>query len=43
VTYYAAWAVDQGPDEAPSAVSIAKASEAAFGDATWHREGVARI
>lgn len=80
LTYYAAWAVDQGVEEAPLAVSMAKAAasdmarrvagagiqlhggigmtwehdlqlyfkrakacEVAFGDATWHRERVARI
>jgi len=80
LTYYAAWAVDQGEDEAPLAVAMAKAaasdmarkiagtgiqlhggigmtwehdlqlyfkrakaSEVAFGDATWHRERVARL
>ena len=80
LTYYAAWAVDEGLDEAPLAVSMAKAaasdmyrkvagtgiqlhggigmtwehdlqlyfkrakaSEVAFGDATWHRERVARL
>jgi alkylation response protein AidB-like acyl-CoA dehydrogenase len=80
LTYYAAWAVDQAPDEAPLAVSMAKAaasdmyrkvagtgiqlhggigmtwehdlqlyfkrakaSEVAFGDATWHRERVAQL
>jgi alkylation response protein AidB-like acyl-CoA dehydrogenase len=80
LTYYAAWAVDQGLDEAPLAVSMAKAaasdmyrkvvgtgiqlhggigmtwehdlqlyfkrakaSEVAFGDASWHRERVARL
>ena len=80
LTYYAAWAVDQGLDEAPLAVSMAKAaasdmyrkvagtgiqlhggigmtwehdlqlyfkrakaSEVAFGDATWHREHVAQL
>ena len=80
LTYYAAWAVDQGLDEALLAVSMAKAaasdmyrkvagtgiqlhggigmtwehdlqlyfkrakaSEVAFGDATWHRERVARL
>jgi alkylation response protein AidB-like acyl-CoA dehydrogenase len=80
LTYYAAWAVDRGLDEAPLAVSMAKAaasdmarkvagtgiqlhggigmtwehdlqlyfkrakaSEVAFGDATWHRERVARL
>jgi alkylation response protein AidB-like acyl-CoA dehydrogenase len=80
LTYYAAWASDQGLDEAPLAVSMAKAaasdmarkvagtgiqlhggigmtwehdlqlyfkrakaSEVAFGDATWHRERVARL
>src|SRR5690348_5050207 len=80
LTYYAAWALDQGLDEAPLAVSMAKAaasdmyrkvagtgiqlhggigmtwehdlqlyfkrakaSEVAFGDATWHRERVARL
>jgi alkylation response protein AidB-like acyl-CoA dehydrogenase len=80
LTYYAAWAVDQGLEEAPLAVSMAKAaasdmyrkvagtgiqlhggigmtwkhdlqlyfkrakaSEVAFGDATWHRERVARL
>jgi alkylation response protein AidB-like acyl-CoA dehydrogenase len=80
LTYYAAWALDQGLDEGPLAVSMAKAaasdmarkvagtgiqlhggigmtwehdlqlyfkrakaSEVAFGDATWHRERVARL
>jgi alkylation response protein AidB-like acyl-CoA dehydrogenase len=80
LTYYAAWAVDQGDDEAPLAVAMAKAassdmarkvagagiqlhggigmtwehdlqlyfkrakaSEVAFGDASWHRERVARL
>jgi alkylation response protein AidB-like acyl-CoA dehydrogenase len=80
LTYYAAWAFDQGLDEAPLAVSMAKAaasdmyrkiagtgiqlhggigmtwehdlqlyfkrakaSEVAFGDATWHRERVAQL
>jgi alkylation response protein AidB-like acyl-CoA dehydrogenase len=80
LTYYAAWAVDQRLDEAPLAVSMAKAaasdmsrkvagagiqlhggigmtwehdlqlyfkrakaSEVAFGDATWHRERVAQL
>ncbi len=80
LTYYAAWAVDQGDNEAPMAVAMAKAatsdmarkvagtgiqlhggigmtwehdlqlyfkrakaSEVAFGDATWHRERVARL
>ncbi len=80
LTYYAAWAVDQATEEAPLAVSMAKAavsdmarkvagtgiqlhggigmtwehdlqlyfkrakaSEVAFGDATWHRERVARL
>ncbi len=80
LTYYAAWAADQGLDEAPLAVSMAKAyasdasrkvcaagiqlhggigmtwehdlqlylkrgkaCEIAFGDATWHRERVARL
>jgi alkylation response protein AidB-like acyl-CoA dehydrogenase len=80
LTYYAAWAADQGLDEAPLAVSMAKAaasdmvrkvagtgiqlhggigmtwehdlqlyfkrakaSEVAFGDASWHRERVARL
>ena len=80
LTYYAAWAFDQGLDEAPLAVSMAKAaasdmarkvagtgiqlhggigmtwehdlqlyfkrakaSEVAFGDATWHRDRVARL
>jgi len=80
LTYYAAWAVDQGLDEALLAVSMAKAaasdmyrkvagtgiqlhggigmtwehdlqlyfkrakaSEVAFGDASWHRERVARL
>ena len=80
LTYYAAWAFDQNLDEAPLAVSMAKAaasdmvrkvagtgiqlhggigmtwehdlqlyfkrakaSEVAFGDATWHRERVARL
>jgi alkylation response protein AidB-like acyl-CoA dehydrogenase len=80
LTYYAAWALDQGLDEAPIAVSMAKAaasdmyrkvagtgiqlhggigmtwehdlqlyfkrakaSEVAFGDATWHRERVSQL
>ncbi len=80
LTYYAAWVVDQGLDEAPLAMSMAKAaasdmyrkvagtgiqlhggigmtwdhdlqlyfkrakaSEVAFGDATWHRERVAQL
>jgi len=80
LTYYAAWAVDQRFEEAPIAVSMAKAaasdmarkvagtgiqlhggigmtwehdlqlyfkrakaSEVAFGDATWHRERVAQL
>ncbi|MBV9686006.1 MAG: acyl-CoA/acyl-ACP dehydrogenase [Alphaproteobacteria bacterium] len=80
LTYYAAWAVDNGLDEAPLAISMAKAaasdmahqvagtgiqlhggigmtwehdlqlyfkrakaSEVAFGDATWHRERVAQL
>lgn len=80
LTYYAAWAVDQGLHEAPLAVSMAKAAasdmsrkvagtgiqlhggigmtwehdlqlylkrakadEVIFGDATWHRECVARL
>jgi alkylation response protein AidB-like acyl-CoA dehydrogenase len=80
LTYYAAWAIDEGLGEAPLAVSMAKAyasdayrkvagagiqlhggigftwehdlqlyfkrakaSEVAFGDATWHRERVARL
>jgi alkylation response protein AidB-like acyl-CoA dehydrogenase len=80
LTYYAAWALDEGLAEAPLAVSMAKAcasdayrkvasagiqlhggigftwehdlqlyfkrakaSEVAFGDATWHRERVARL
>ncbi|HEV2099984.1 MAG TPA: acyl-CoA dehydrogenase family protein [Stellaceae bacterium] len=80
LTYYAAWAVDQGEDDAPLAVAMAKAaasdmarkvagtgiqlhggigmtwehdlqlyfkrakaSEVAFGDATWHRERVAQL
>jgi alkylation response protein AidB-like acyl-CoA dehydrogenase len=80
LTYYAAWALDQGLDETPLAVSMAKAaasdmyrkvagtgiqlhggigmtwehdlqlyfkrakaSEVAFGDATWHRERVAQL
>jgi len=80
LTYYAAWAVDQNLDEAPLAVSMAKAaasdmarqvagtgiqlhggigmtwehdlqlyfkrakaSEVAFGDATWYRERVAQL
>jgi alkylation response protein AidB-like acyl-CoA dehydrogenase len=80
LTYYAAWALDQELDEAPLAVSMAKAaasdmsrkiagtgiqlhggigmtwehdlqlyfkrakaSEVAFGDATWHRERVAQL
>ncbi|MBV9585295.1 MAG: acyl-CoA dehydrogenase [Alphaproteobacteria bacterium] len=80
LTYYAAWAIDEGEPEAPLAVSMAKAAasdasrkvcaagiqlhggigmtwehdlqlylkrakadEVAFGDATWHRERVARL
>jgi alkylation response protein AidB-like acyl-CoA dehydrogenase len=80
LTYHAAWALDQNLDEAPLAVSMAKAaasdmyrkvagtgiqlhggigmtwehdlqlyfkrakaSEVAFGDATWHRERVAQL
>ena len=80
LTYYAAWAVDEGDPEAEMAVSMAKAAasdagrkvcaagiqlhggigmtwehdlhlylkrakadEVAFGDATWHRERVARL
>ncbi len=80
LTYYAAWAVDEGEADAAMAVSMAKAaasdagrkvcaagiqlhggigmtwehdlhlylkrakaSEIAFGDATWHRERVARL
>jgi len=80
LTYYAAWAVDEGMPDAPLAVSMAKAyasdasrkvsnagiqlhggigmtwehdlhlymkrakaSEVAFGDATWHRERVASL
>jgi alkylation response protein AidB-like acyl-CoA dehydrogenase len=80
LSYYAAWAIDEGLGEAPLAVSMAKAyasdayrkvagagiqlhggigftwehdlqlyfkrakaSEVAFGDATWHRERVARL
>jgi len=80
LTYYAAWAIDEGLAEAPLAVSMAKAyasdayrkvagagiqlhggigftwehdlqlyfkrakaCEVAFGDATWHRERVARM
>ena len=80
LTYYAAWATDEGLAEAPLAVSMAKAyasdayrkvagagiqlhggigftwehdlqlyfkrakaSEVAFGDATWHRERIARL
>jgi alkylation response protein AidB-like acyl-CoA dehydrogenase len=80
LTYYAAWALDQGMDDGPLAVAMAKAaasdmarkiagtgiqlhggigmtwehdlqlhfkrakaSEVAFGDATWHRERVARL
>ena len=80
LTYYAAWAMDQGLEEAPLAVSMAKAaasdmyrkvagtgiqlhggigmtwehdlqlyfkrakaSEVAFGDATWHRERIAQL
>jgi alkylation response protein AidB-like acyl-CoA dehydrogenase len=80
LTYYAAWAVDEGATDAPLAVSMAKAyasdasrkvsnagiqlhggigmtwehdlhlymkrakaSEVAFGDATWHRERVASL
>jgi alkylation response protein AidB-like acyl-CoA dehydrogenase len=80
LTYYAAWATDEGLADAPLAVSMAKAyasdayrkvagsgiqlhggigftwehdlqlyfkrakaSEVAFGDATWHRERVARL
>jgi alkylation response protein AidB-like acyl-CoA dehydrogenase len=80
LTYYAAWAIDEGASDAPLAVSMAKAaasdasrkvsnagiqlhggigmtwehdlhlymkrakaSEVAFGDATWHRERVASL
>ena len=80
LTYYAAWALDEGSDEAPQAVSMAKAyasdasrkvcaagiqlhggigmtwehdlqlylkrgkaCEVAFGDASWHRERLARL
>ena len=78
LTYYAAWAIDEGLAEAPLAVSMAKADTSdayrkvagagiqlhggigftwehdlqvyfkrakasAFGDATWHRERVARL
>jgi alkylation response protein AidB-like acyl-CoA dehydrogenase len=80
LTYYAAWAVDEGEPDAAMAVSMAKAaasdagrkvcaagiqlhggigmtwehdlqlylkrakaSEIAFGDATWHRERIARL
>ncbi len=80
LTYYAAWAVDEGEGDAAMAVSMAKAaasdagrkvcaagiqlhggigmtwehdlqlylkrakaSEIAFGDATWHRERIARL
>ncbi len=80
LTYYAAWAVDQGEEEASVAVSMAKAAasdagrkvcaagiqlhggigmtwehdlhlylkrakadEIAFGDASWHRERIARL
>jgi alkylation response protein AidB-like acyl-CoA dehydrogenase len=80
LTYYAAWALDDGSDEAVQAVSMAKAyasdagrkvcaagiqlhggigmtwehdlhlylkrakaCEVAFGDATWHRERLARL
>src|SRR5690349_1851917 len=80
LTYYAAWAMDQNLEEAPLAVSMAKAaasdmvrqvagtgiqlhggigmtwehdlqlyfkrakaSEVAFGDATWHRERLAQL
>ena len=80
LTYYAAWALDEGLDEAPLAVSMAKAAasdmyrkvagtgiqlhggigmtwehdlqlylkrakadEVMFGDATWHRERIARL
>jgi alkylation response protein AidB-like acyl-CoA dehydrogenase len=80
LTYYAAWAIDEGTADAPLAVSMAKsyasdasrkvsnagiqlhggigmtwehdlhlymkrakASEVAFGDATWHRERVAAL
>jgi alkylation response protein AidB-like acyl-CoA dehydrogenase len=80
LTYYAAWAMDEGQPDAPLAVSMAKAyasdasrkvsnagiqlhggigmtwehdlhlymkrakaSEVAFGDATWHRERVAAL
>ena len=80
LTYYAAWAVDEGDPEAAMAVSMAKAAasdagrkvcaagiqlhggigmtwehdlhlylkrakadEVAFGDATWHRERIARM
>jgi alkylation response protein AidB-like acyl-CoA dehydrogenase len=80
LTYYAAWAVDEGEADAPLAVSMAKAAasdagrkvcaagiqlhggigmtwehdlqlylkrakadEVMFGDATWHRERIARL
>jgi len=80
LTYYAAWALDEGEPDAAMAVSMAKAaasdagrkvcaagiqlhggigmtwehdlqlylkrakaSEIAFGDATWHRERIARL
>src|SRR5436305_1877373 len=80
LTYYAAWAVDEGEPDAPLAVSMAKAAasdagrkvcaagiqlhggigmtwehdlqlylkrakadEVMFGDATWHRERIARL
>ena len=80
LTYYAAWAIDEGEAEAPLAVSMAKAAasdagrkvcaagiqlhggigmtwehdlqlylkrakadEVALGDATWHRERIARL
>jgi alkylation response protein AidB-like acyl-CoA dehydrogenase len=80
LTYYAAWAIDEGADEAAQAVAMAKAyasdasrkvcaagiqlhggigmtwehdlqlylkrgkaCEVAFGDATWHRERLARL
>ena len=80
LTYYAAWAIDEGDAEAPLAVSMAKAAasdagrkvcaagiqlhggigmtwehdlqlylkrgkacEVAFGDASWHRERLARL
>ena len=41
-TYYAAWAVDADAPDRGLAASMAKASEVALGDATYHRELVAQ-